>query len=465
MQVRKISVINVRRLSGDENRDGNNKEQNELSLRDVCKGLFVSITGTIAFCALFSIPWTTIPRTNSMIYQSHWMMILLPIASNTLLTAGNLLLDLIIWTKEDCLKSLRVFLKTYFLGLFIFYAFYVACYVIWSVYLQNNHPCPIYGLIILPTLISIVSGFWFILPSPLLLNGSFRRKLRWYMLYHILVFITLIFQQVLSDLYRTVPSQFQFLMAIAIFGFREVDKRLRSKVITKMMGQQDEQASIFLAIRVLSRYSFFFTISLVGSHLATMITTIGMGLYFHSKATYQTIRAHRNVGNGGGNSERTEKNITKLIIAELIEGFTPVIYGICIAMAYYGPNAHLLSTIGNAYWSKPMKNIGPVFITMLILFAIDTLSVVINSYLIWKFTNVNMVQSFCRVLSKYWFMLAMTLGMSMIKLFSGKDINFGSDKSKRYFWASHDGWVELVENSTDLTEVEKFRLLGNTSLI
>ena len=375
MQVGKISVINVRRSSGDENRDENNKEQNELHLRDVCKGILISIAGTIGFCALFSIHWTTIPRTNSMIYQSHWMEILLPVSSNTILTAGNLLLDLIIWTKEDCLKSLRVFLKTYFLGLLIFYAFYVACYIVWSVFLQNNHPCPIYGVIIIPTLISIVSGFWFILPSPLLSDEEFRRKLRWYMLYHVLVFITLVLHSILSGLYVTVPSQFQFLMAIAIFGFREVDKRLRSKVITKMMGQQDEQASIFLAIRVLSRYSFFFTISLVGSHLATLITTIGMGLYFHSKATYQTIRAHRNVGNEGGNSERTEKNITKLIIAELIEGFTPVIYGICIAMAYYGPNAHLLSTIGNAYWSKPMKDIGPVFITMLILFAIDTFSV------------------------------------------------------------------------------------------
>ena len=83
--------------------------------------------------------------------------------------------------------------------------------------------------------------------------------------------------------------------------------------------------------------------------------------------------------------------ITMLIIAELIEGLTPIIYGVGMAMAYYGPNYHLFSNVGNDYWSTQMKSIRPLFVTMSMLFGIDTLSVLVNSFCLWKALNVNIV--------------------------------------------------------------------------
>ena len=47
------------------------KEENMFSVNDVFKALGHSIFGIIGFCVLFAVPWTTIPRTNSIIYQSH----------------------------------------------------------------------------------------------------------------------------------------------------------------------------------------------------------------------------------------------------------------------------------------------------------------------------------------------------------------------------------------------------------
>ena len=83
--------------------------------------------------------------------------------------------------------------------------------------------------------------------------------------------------------------------------------------------------------------------------------------------------------------------ITTLIIAELIEGFTPLIYGTCILMAYYGPNSHLLSNIGRTYWGEEIKDIRLLFLTMYALFAIDTFSILINAYCLWKAVKVNML--------------------------------------------------------------------------
>ena len=54
------------------------------------------VIAIIAFCLLFIIPWTTIPRTNSIIYQSYWMEVSLPVTTNCMLFAAVDLLNLTI---------------------------------------------------------------------------------------------------------------------------------------------------------------------------------------------------------------------------------------------------------------------------------------------------------------------------------------------------------------------------------
>ena len=99
----------------------------------------------------FTIPWTTIPRTNSMIYQSHWMEAIFPALTFKFLLSGVHLSNIRIWTEEPELMSIRVFLKTYLMDVVPFTVMYVSCYWIWSVYLEFNHPLPNLGLLLFPT--------------------------------------------------------------------------------------------------------------------------------------------------------------------------------------------------------------------------------------------------------------------------------------------------------------------------
>ena len=89
--------------------------------------------------------------------------------------------------------------------------------------------------------------------------------------------------------------------------------------------------------------------------------------------------------------------LNDLIIVELIEGFTPIIYMICITMAYYGPNAHLFSNIGSSYWGEIIEDLWPLFATMAFLFAVDTLSILFNSLCISRATNKNILSDFLRI--------------------------------------------------------------------
>ena len=53
-----------------------------------------TLIGIVAASVLCAVPWTTIPRTNSIIHQSCWMELLLPGGSYVILKCGNDLLDI-----------------------------------------------------------------------------------------------------------------------------------------------------------------------------------------------------------------------------------------------------------------------------------------------------------------------------------------------------------------------------------
>ena len=126
-------------------------------------------------------------------------------------------------------------------------------------------------------------------------------------------------------------------------------------------------------------------------------------------------------------------------------------------MAYYGPNAHLFSNIGNTFWSERIGNIGPIFVTMFILFLVDTCSVVFNFFWLWKMMKVNFLQELSQVLGKYWLFLAVTLAHRMITYFAATDVNYGMDGTRSFLWTTQKGWLRLIENSSNLTYEENLR--------
>ena len=467
MNTDSISVISLPDVHSGEEVEGSQLKRNDLVPKDVGKVLGFSSLGMIAFCLLFAIPWTMIPRTNSMIYQSHWMEAIFPALTFKFLLSGVHLLNIRIWTEEPELMSTRVFLKTYLMDVTPFTLMYVSCYGIWSVYLEFNHPLPNLGLIISPSRIIFIIGLWFIFPSHLLVKKDFRRKLKTYMLYFVWNTLSTIVREGLTNIFTNIPSGLQFLIAFMVAGCREIDKRVRSKLVTEMTEKQDEHASALLAINVNSSWALYIAIRLVGSEWSTICCMVIIDFILHLKMTYQIIQSLRKVSDEANEQETTEKNIdiTRIVLAELIEGFAPLLYGSCTAMAYYGPNAHIFSGVGNSYWSEKIEDIAPLLGTMFILYVVDAMSVVLNSVLLWKTVNVSMVQGFCRVLGSYWLFMAFHLAVNMCGNFVAIDINLGIDKSSKFNWISDEGRLNLICTSDDLTDEEKAILSGNITFI
>ena len=91
------SVISVHDVRTREEKLENveNEEEQESACKRISK-IAASAMLTICVSVFFVIPWTTIPRTNSIIYQAYLLELLLATASIWILDAGSDLLDLAI---------------------------------------------------------------------------------------------------------------------------------------------------------------------------------------------------------------------------------------------------------------------------------------------------------------------------------------------------------------------------------
>ena len=213
-----------------------------------------------------------------------------------------------------------------------------------------------------------------------------------------------------------------------------------------MNGSQDESGAVLVAVHASCDFSFFIAIRLVDAALPTICCSVAIDFVLHSKMTYEIIKDLKKVYIDIPEHETTgnRTKINTFIIGELIEGFTPIIYGICLTMAYYGPNAHILSNIGNNYWSEEIKSMSPIYVTMFILFAVDGFSIATNSLCLWKVVNINILQEYCRVICNYWLFMAICHALNMAFYLGGTDINFGMDATQSFHWVSNDGWINFV---------------------
>lgn len=181
--------------------------------------------------------------------------------------------------------------------------------------------------------------------------------------------------------------------------------------------------------------------------------------------TYKIVQMHNVVNNETNENEGVEKQqmSTKLALAELTEGITPIVYAIGFFMAYYGSNGHILGNVKNDYWDyKKVEEVGYLFQMMILLFGVDTLSVFVNFVILSTRTNINIFTESCRILKKYWYFIAIKYAENMCLMFLTKDINLGMDSTGDFNWITNDGKISLINGSSYLSYEEKTMLINQT---
>ena len=449
-----ISNIKIFEISSHvENENNYTNEINYVTRKSISYWNGLHILSILAICAVHLIPLSIIPRNNSIIYQSYWFEFNLPVAIFMILMTANDLLNLLVFTKEESLLCKPVFLRLYSLYLMAWIVPYILSYWLWSVYLSYNHPMPYLGFNFIISQIIFMVGIWFVLPSDLLSKPEFRRKMTIYTWYFLWSLMLVIQNEVIAFMFKNLPSMLQWIMAFIIPALKELDKYVRTRMVNKMAGCNDEAATVLLGVAINLLYAMIIAVRFVGAETITVVLIMMVEFAHHLIMTYQSIKIHEKVTYYDDEDQSVEKkkSLTNIVLAELTEGITPLAYATAIAMAYYGPNAHILGNIKNNYWGyEKVENIQRVFQMLFLLFAVDTVSVLFNAFWLWTRVNVNLFREFCSVLGNYWYLIATKLAMIIAANFATNDINLGMDATREFNWITAEGRLGLMNNSMEL---------------
>ena len=114
-------------------------------------------------------------------------------------------------------------------------------------------------------------------------------------------------------------------------------------------------------------------------------------------------------------------------------------------------------------WSEIMDTDNKLFEShqmMILFFGVDVLSSLSNAFILLTIANVSLLQEFCRLMKRYWHLIAIKFAYRMVLMFTTKDINLGMDSTGELNWITKDGRIKLINDSTDLSHEDKSLLLN-----
>ena len=466
-----ISVINIpeffpQKESEDEFKTGSKKETKIVS-NSVSYWSFLYILVILVVCLLATSVVTLIPRHNTIFYPEYWYepMVLFILTAGLRFSLATIA-EFYIFTKVEELLSVKTFLKV-FLGYSLSFALpYCISYTIWTVYFEQNHPLPFNGLCGFSVNLASIAAVWYLFPPAIRARAEIKEKIPFMILFR-LVWLVSPFVSYGLIIAIAILSHMDWVSAFLIPIVRSSKTWIAYKITSKITGATNEAANLFVSLSIAWDFGIFKAIKLFNVSQFTVYCILFVELILHMRTCYQIIKLSRKV-----NEETTtamkenidqEKRTTffDLLITELIDAMIPLVYGIGYAMAYFGPNAHLMRNVGSDWFGgKIMTDLQNFYIFMLELLTIDLISAILTVASLYHFCNLHVLQEISKLLKKYWWLMMLQLCIVVVN-FGSNDINFAIDFTGEFLWTTDDGRYELIRNSSKLSQNEKAMLLPN----
>ena len=473
MSVEQIFAIGVQNIQSNvETEEESEQRINQSRLSKVSYWNLLKIVIILGYSALFLSPQLLIPRNNPIYYPDTWyrnIFLIVQFAASAGVVRS--LLELFVFTKEKSMINIGVFMKLWLSVVAPMFSLIYILNYIWTFVMELQPPIPFGGLMVnLCVWIIYNCSIWcrIVFPSELRNKDEFRRQMNSYMIYDLWWFFMNLQRDVLSFAFTAIPAELQFIFAVLIPMVKEMNKRLLLKLVLKIVGKEDTMANAFLSVRLNIHYALFVAIRMNGAEVQTVISVIFVDFFMQLWMTRQIIQMDKKVtpdiNEINSVRKRKQKGIMKLLLAELVEGLVPLAYAIGFAMAFYGPNGSLTGNVLSNIWAyKKVNDFGRLITIQLILFVVDCLSVLFNTFLLYKFVNMNFMKEFCKAIKDYWIFLTIQLGNTITYYFAFNDISSGTDMTTKFSWITTEGRLRFIYNSTDLNEEEKVLLLFNNT--
>ena len=419
----------------------------------------------ISSCTLLTSFVTLIPRHNSILYPNCWFEPLI-MMSMTFLVKGtaNVMLDCVIYLKADFFFSARNYACLFIYNAVGYALLYIACYLIWVIYLGYNNPMPFIGYVGFGVWVFSFLMIWYLFPPSKRKEQLFPSKMIAYIMFSLWFLVMTIQISGITIAVGMLPSNFQWTVCIVIPVIRLLNSKILSRLVLKMTESDDEIAKFTLNIEVISMFTFYIAVTLTNSDEITVFSLLAVEFLLHIRQCYYIIKWTRRVDADDDPAKHNLKKRTldNLILLEFIDVLVPIVYATGFATAFFGPNATIIGDVKNGYWNyKEVKDPEKMFSRLFQMFSIDLFSIICTSAVLWIFCKINFFLELCKVMKKYWFILAMKIAVNAQVFYLTKDINLGMDATLRFGWLYEEGRKELILNTPGLDSKEMDILLKN----
>ena len=426
----------------------------------------------LAACVMNASVLTLVPRKNSILYPEYWYEGLFCVIIGVCVRYSAVhILELFIFTRIHSLRTIKHFAKVFIICSLSFAIPYCVAYVTWTFHMGYNHPLPFVGLfIVLADLVACctnVVALWFSLPNDRSAREDLQKKVKVYMVYAIWFILQNLMHEILSV---AANSSVQWAIILLLPLTRILCTWVALKIIQKIPETNNEEINFLVMTVFMISYTSYTTARLSSLNQTTVYGLLIVEMVLHVHDTYQIIRQNirvegdtQSIESGIMNSNRIT-SIQKLAMSEFTEAVLPFAFAIAFTMAYYGPNASLMTGIGNSYFGgNVMEDVQHYYIVLFQMVAVDGFAMVISAVSLSYFCHINLFQAFCNMMKKYWMIFLLHLPSIVIN-FASKDVNFGIDDSGQFLWIADEGRWNLICNAAELSVEEKLLLLPNSTL-
>ena len=344
---------------------------------------------------------------------------------HTPLLAGYIINDCSYWMNVTSVKTTKAFWVLMVIGNVAFSAVLGSMYLVWNVF-GFAYPVPFAGIVGGYTIaFGQYFGLWLVFPESWRKSGSFRKRLLFFL-------IAVTFSQVPVIQYTLIGAgmvyldpNYQWIVAILLAVLRHINTTVLTKLASYAAKGDPKRMEIPCSHMMNTRHALFltYTIGSIGTLTSAtifLVTDFSINMYL----TFKILKVKKD---DKKSVEETTELLQDLMVNEMVEFITPIMYLLCFVTAFYGPNANLIGNISNSKWHfVAVDDLGHSVTLICLFFGLDAVSVLISSVALWKFRHINLYRVLAAIQTEfgYVFTLNFTCIFYFVSLFYQKSTLF-----------------------------------------
>ena len=409
---------------------------NDYPEKEPWKYIFTGLTGVLMSLGVVSVytlvPWHD-PIKNPHYFYEALIVCCFPLA---LVLAADWTM---IFSHSTNIKNIRTFgfcFKLWIVLIFTITVAFVLLTLTWIYVMNYQLPVPFNGYIIL--LISYASYFstiWFHLPKEWRQDQTFKKRFQRFMMGATYIILTQLAYNMIMAAVQATPANFQWIVALFLPLVREITLMLALKIFAGSANGDFDSTRVFWTFDIGVIHANALALTLGNSATAKSASAIiGMDFVINLFICLRMIYL-KHKDETPENVENLIELTQTLILNEWVEVTAPIGFLGCLILGFYGPNKDIIGDIGASYWQfKAIEDIGRMIQLLSAFFVVDSVSLLITTYLLWKFCNVNLYKGFVALKGEFGWAFATSFTVNLTGRFVANMILLGTDLTFQFDW-------------------------------